>query len=194
MSCLCGITEKHLQILALYTNGYDRDYYPREIPGVISVSHGTAHKILISLEEKGVLESVTRGRTRIFRLKKTNAAVNHLLLAESYKRLKFFESEVLAGEIIYKVMPFFKGPLALFGSYSSGTTTPDSDIDLLSAGDFDKTQVDKISKTFGIEINVKKYPGEVFTRAAKEDTLIKEMYKNHIFLKCPEFFLEAVIV
>ncbi|MBP2133297.1 putative nucleotidyltransferase/DNA-binding transcriptional ArsR family regulator [Methanomicrobium sp. W14] len=189
MSKILDITENHLKILSLYTNGYDSDYYIREICRHVPVSHGAAQNILNSLEEKGVLYSEIRGRLRVFKLRNTPAAKNHILLAESYKRLKFSEKYPFANRIIYRVLPAFSCPLALFGSYSSGLAEEHSDIDLLCVGDFDLPLVEKISKMFRTEINVKKYNQEVF-KEGLHDHLLKEVYKNHVYLKCPEFFVE----
>lgn len=189
MSKILDITENHLKILSLYTKGYEHEYYIREICRHISLSHGAAHNILSSLEEKGVFDSETKGRNKVFRLKKTIVAANHLLLAESYKRLKFSENYPITDEILFRLMPAFDCPLALFGSYSKGEATEYSDIDLFAVGEFNKDAVEKISKKFKIEINVKKYKKEVFLRCLKDDFLVREMYKNHIYLKCPEFFL-----
>ncbi|MDD3406464.1 MAG: winged helix-turn-helix domain-containing protein [Methanomicrobium sp.] len=193
MSKILDITENHLKILSLFTKGYDSEYYIREICRHVPVSHGAAQNILNSLEEKGVLESVMKGRNRIFSLRKTGLCVNYILLAESYKRLKFSEKYPLTYEIIYKILPAFSGPLALFGSYSSDLATEFSDIDLLSAGEFDKKAVDEMSRKFKVDINVKKYTKELVLTGIGTDFLIKEIYKNHIWLRCPEFFVEGCI-
>ncbi|MDD4126353.1 MAG: ArsR family transcriptional regulator [Methanomicrobium sp.] len=191
MSKILDITENHLKILSLFTKGYYCEYYIREICRHLPVSHGTAQNVLNSLEEKGVLNSETKGRNRAFKLRNTITAKNYILLAESYKRLKFSEKYPLTDEIIYKILPAFSCPLALFGSYSSGLATECSDIDLLCAGDFYKEEVERISKQFKIEINVKKCKKELFCGDIRDDYLLKEMYNNHIYLKCPEFFVEG---
>lgn len=189
MSKILDITENHLKILSLFTKGYDGEYYIREICRHVPLSHGTAHNILSSFEEKGVFDSEIKGRNKVFRLKKNTVAINHILLAESYKRLKFSENYPLIDDILFRIMPFFDSPLALFGSYAYGGSDEFSDIDLFSAGDFDKNEVDKIARKFRIEINVKKYQKELFYRSMNEDHLIKEVYRNHIYLRCPEFFI-----
>lgn len=193
MSYLLDITENHLKVLSLFARGYDREYYIREVCRYIPVSHGTAWNILQSLEERGVADSEIKGKIRVFRLKKTAVARNYMLLAESYRRLIFAERYPSADEIIQKILPEFQGPLALFGSYSSGEARDDSDLDLLAIGGFAGDTVRKISKTFGIEINVKEYGRDLFTPSTESDFLIREMYKNHVFLKCPEFFVGSVM-
>lgn len=194
MSNNLDITENHLRILSLFAKGYDREYYIREICRHVPVSHGTAWNVLSSLEEKGVTTSGMKGRTRIFRLKKTVNAQNYMLLSESYRRLRFSEKYPLVDEIIYKILPEFNGPLALFGSYSSGEATENSDIDLFTAGSYNKNEIRKASGKFGIEINVKQYEKELFKEAGLKDHLIREIYNNHVFLKCPEFFVSEVMM
>lgn len=193
MSNKLDITENHLEVLSLFTKGYDGEFYIREVCRLVSVSHGTAWNVLQSLEDLGVADSVLKGRIRVFRLKKSPAAQNYLLLAESYKRLRFSGKYPFADEILYRITPWFQGPLALFGSHSSGEAQKDSDIDLLATGVFNEDEVRTVSKKFGIKTNVKKYESALFMQSAQGDYLVREMYKNHIFLKCPEFFVGAVM-
>lgn len=65
MSKKIDICENDLDTLALFSNGFDREYHIREICSYLPISHGTP-TILSRLEEKQVLVSSQRGKTRIF--------------------------------------------------------------------------------------------------------------------------------
>jgi len=52
MSKILDIREDHLRILSLFTRGYDREMYIREVARYLSISHGTAQTALEYLEAK----------------------------------------------------------------------------------------------------------------------------------------------
>ncbi len=62
-----NITENHLNILSLFTRGFDSAYYIREVEKILKISHRTAQLILEDLEKKAVLGSKTRGKIRTLR-------------------------------------------------------------------------------------------------------------------------------
>ena len=59
-----NITENHLQVLLLFTDGFDREYYIREVERLLKISPRTAQLILEDLEAKGILEPKTRGKIK----------------------------------------------------------------------------------------------------------------------------------
>jgi len=194
MSKKIDINENDLWVLSLFSEGYDREYYIREISTCLPISHGTAQTILERLEKKLVLSSSMRGKTRIFRIKPGEITVQYFVLAEQYKKIVFIEEKPYVSEILHKIDPFFKGITLLFGSYAKGTETGDSDLDILVAGRCDEKEISRIGKMYDIEINLQVFQKDVFLKIDPRDTLLAEVKKRHIGWKNSEQFVRAVIV
>ena len=93
MSKKIDINENDLSVLALFTGGYDREYYIREISKVLPMSHGTAQTILERLEKKLVLASTLKGKTRIFRIRPGEIAVQYSSSPNSTKKLHSWKND-----------------------------------------------------------------------------------------------------
>jgi hypothetical protein len=65
-----NITENHLRVLSLFTAGFEREYYIREVQKLLKISPRTAQLALAYLENSNVLESKLKGKIRAYRLKK----------------------------------------------------------------------------------------------------------------------------
>ena len=126
MSKKLDISENDLLVLSLFTGGYDREYYIREISTCLPISHGTAQTVLDRLEKKLVLSSSLRGKTRVFRIKPGENAVQYFLLAEQYKKISFMEEKPYPAEVLNKIDPFIFGTCLIFGSFAKGTETGNS--------------------------------------------------------------------
>ena len=50
-----NITENHFRILSLFSNGFDREYYIREVQRLLKISPRTSQLILADLEKKAIL-------------------------------------------------------------------------------------------------------------------------------------------
>ncbi len=97
-------------------------------------------------------------------------------------------------EIITKITPAVTGIGLIFGSYAKGLEKKDSDLDIFITGNYDKNEIRKISELYGIEINIKAYPRQIFEKEIKKDMLIKEIVKDHIIFQDAEGFINAVMV
>lgn len=194
MSKKIDINEYDLWVLSLFSEGYDREYYIREISTVLPISHGTAQTILERLEKKLVLSSSLRGKTRIFRIKPGEIAVQYFVLAEQYKKIAFIEEKHYISEVLHKIDSFTRGITLIFGSYAKGTETGDSDLDILVAGRCDEKEISRIGKMYDIEINIQVFQKDVFLKIDQRDTLLAEVKKHHIGWKNSEQFVRAVIV
>lgn len=193
MSNKLDITENGLLVLTLFTNGYDREYYIREICTYLPLSHGTAQTLLVRFEEKQVLESSQRGKIRLFRIKQGEIAIQYFVLAEIYKKIRFMENHLFIAEIVTKISSVSEGIVVLFGSYAKGTATEDSDIDIFIAGATDEQAVNTIEKMYGVEINTVVYPEDAFMSRGEFDPLVTEVKKNHIVWKNAESFVREVM-
>ena len=192
MSKKSNITENYFRILALFTSGYNKEYYIREVNKILNISPDTARLILEDLENKQVLESKTRGKIKTYKIKKSSIATEYLVLTEQYKRIKFFEKHFAISKIITKIKPFINGLALIFGSYAKGKQKQDSDLDILVIGRYDQKQINNISEAYGIEINLKNYPFKIFQNNLTKDILIKEVLDNHIVIKGAEEFIQLI--
>ncbi len=188
-----NITENHLQVLSLFTDGFDREYYIREVERLLKISPRTAQLILEDLENRGIIESKKRGKIKGYCLRKNNPNQRYLVLTEQYKAITFLEQNLLMKELIDKMERFVLGIGIIFGSYAKGRADKKSDLDIFVAGNYDTQEIRKISQIYGVEISVKCYPLKTFKKAIRHDVLIREVLKNHIvFLNSEQFVAEVL--
>jgi len=187
-----GITENSLQVLCLFTEDFNKEYYIREVEKLLKISPRTAQLILEDLEEKGIIESKAKGKTKLFKLNINESTKRYLVFAEQYKAIIFLEKKLLIKEITEKISTFIDGVGIFFGSYVKGLEKKDSDLDVFIIGDYNNNEIKKISKNLGIEINVKCYPLKIFEENLTKDILIKEVLKNHLVFLNSEKFIRTV--
>jgi len=188
-----NITENGLQIISLFTNGFDREYYIREVEKLLKISPRTAQLILEDLENKGIIESKVRGKIKSYKLKINELSNRYLTFVEQYKSIAFMEKNLLVKEVIEKISSFINGIGIIFGSYAKGTSNEESDLDIFVVGDYEKEEIKKVSRNLGIEISIKCYPLKTFVKNVNQDILIKEVLKNHIVFKNTELFIQKVL-
>ena len=189
-----NITENHLRILSLFTAGFEREYYIREVQKLLKISPRTAQLALAYLENSNILESKLRGKIRAYRLKKSYITKDYLILTESYKKILFMENNLMIKEICEKITPWTEGIVVLFGSYVKGIQKETSDLDIFVAGTYNKEKVDRISKLYGLAISIKNYPTKIFKSEINRDVLLREILDNHIVVSGSEEFIEAAVV
>ena len=103
------------------------------------------------------------------------------------------ESHELIKEIISKIALNIQGIACIFGSYVKQTATKASDLDVFVAGECNQKEIKNISKTYGIEISIKRYPLETFEKNIRTDILIKEVLNAHIIFLNSEKFVDIVL-
>ncbi len=180
-------------VLALYTRGFSTSYCIREVCRLLPVSHGTAYSVLKHLEEKQVLSSSLKGKIRIFSLSRTEMSRQYLVFTEVYKRILLFERKPFIREVIHKLVPSISGSAAVFGSYAKGTEHEDSDLDLFIAGSCDEEEIARLGRKYGIEINIKVYPKDLFGRSTGNDPLLHEVLLDHVVIRDPDYFITTVV-
>lgn len=188
-----NITENGLQIISLFTDSFDGEYYIREVGKLLKISPRTAQLILEDLENKGILESKVRGKIKSYKLRVNEVSKRYLVLVEQYKSIAFMEQNLLVKEVIEKISPFIDGIGIVFGSYAKGISKKESDLDIFVAGDYKKEEVKKVSRNLGIEISMKCYPMKDFEKNMGRDILLNEVLKNHIVFKGAELFIQKVL-
>ena len=188
-----NITENHLQVLSLFTFGFYREFYIREVQKLLKISPRTAQLILDDFEKKTVLESETKGKIRTYKIKKSETAKDYLVFAEDYKKISFLKKRPMIREIVTKITPSIKGIGLIFGSYAKGLEKKGSDLDVFIIGECDRSKIRKFSDLYGIEISVKVYPTKIFEKVLKNDILIKEVLSNHIVFLGAEPLVKTVL-
>jgi len=188
-----NMTENHLRILSLFTRGFDKEYYIREVQRLLKISPRTAQLILDDMEKKAVLESYTKGKIRLYKLRRTVEARDHIIFTETYKRIKFAEKSLKAKEIIDRLAPKIDGIGLIFGSYAKGIEKKDSDIDVLIAGTYDKKEFERASSICRVKLDVKNYPLGLFKSELNKDILIREALDNHVILFGSEYLINMII-
>ena len=188
-----NITENHLQVLLLFTNGFNREYYIREVQKLLKISPRTSQLILNDLENKGILESKTKGKIKDYTIKRNSLSQRYIIFSEQYKAIAFLEKKLIIKEIIEKINPFIEGIGIIFGSYAKDIAKKDSDLDIFVIGKYNKEKIKKVSKTYGIEISIKCYPLKTFEKNLANDILLKEILKNHIIFLNAEQFIKMVL-
>jgi len=186
------ITENALQALSLFTNDFSREYYIREVERLLKISPRTAQLILENLEDKGIIESKTKGKIKAYKINPSEFTKRYLVLVEQYKAIAFLEKRLLIKEIIEKITPHIKGIAIIFGSYVKGLEKENSDLDIFVAGDYNQDEIKKVSKNLGIEISIKCYPLKTFEKNLTKDILLKEVLKNHVVFVNAERFIHMV--
>ena len=187
------LTETHLRVLSIFTNGFERDYYIREVQKLLKISPRTAQLILNNLEKRTILESKSRGKIKIYKIKKNIIAKQYLVLAENYKKIRFLEQKPLIKQIIEKIMPFVDGVMVVFGSYAKNLEKNNSDLDIFVIGSHKRQKIKEVSNTYGIKINVKQYGSKLFEMKWSEDILVREVLNNHILIKGTDEFIDVIL-
>ena len=190
---LTKVNDTDLRILSLFTKGYEKEYYIREVEKLLEVSSRTALVTLAKLEKKGILESKIKGKIKIYTIKKSSLSREYLLLTEQYKKIQFLEKNPLVKEVLEKADEFMQGIVIIFGSYAKEIQKEDSDLDLFIVGKFDEKKIKEVGKKYGLDINIKSYPMNIFEKEIRDDILLKEVIENHILIKDAEGFVRRVV-
>jgi len=187
------VNDIDLKILILFTNGYNKEYYIREVAKLVNISSRTALLTLSKLEKRGILESRTRGKIKNYKIIKSFISREYFILTEQYKKISFLEKNHLLKEIFEKIDKHIQGISIIFGSYAKGTQHKNSDIDLFIVGKYDEEMIKNFGKMYGVDINIKSYPLRTFEKEIYEDILLKEIVENHVVIKSVEQFVESVL-
>lgn len=187
------VNDMDLKVLSLFTKGYETEYHIREAEKLLKVSSRTALVTLAKLEKKGILESKTKGKNKTYTIKKSSLSREYFLLTEQYKKIQFLEKNHLIKEILEKADEFMQGIVIVFGSYAKGIQKEGSDLDLFIVGKFDEKKIKEVGKKYGIDINIKSYPMNIFEKDMHDEILLKEVVGNHVIIKDAEGFVRRVI-
>ncbi|MFP4523187.1 MAG: nucleotidyltransferase domain-containing protein [Candidatus Woesearchaeota archaeon] len=189
-----NISEITLQILSLFTSK-EKTIHIREASKLCRCSPRSAQIALEQLEKKGVLSAQKKGNMKLFNIQNNTIAKQYLQFSLQHQTLCFFEEEQYIQEIIHHIKQHSRGIGILFGSRVKKTNKKNSDIDVFVAGSANTKEIQKISKLYNIEIDVKIYSKkefEKFTKKGEKDFLIEEIKKDHIVFSEIENYVEHI--
>ncbi|MGK0209412.1 MAG: putative nucleotidyltransferase [Patescibacteria group bacterium] len=186
------ISESQIRILTLFTDGFNQEFYVKEVAEKLSISPRTSQLNLEELEKKAILESKTRGKIKLYKLQDTYQADNHLQITEIYKKIIFCKKNNKMQEIIDQIAQSTNGIIIIFGSFAKGKERKDSDLDLCIIGKYNRGVINEISQIYNQEINIKQYTSKEYSNNIGTDTLLQEVRKSHIIYKGIEEALEVM--
>ena len=177
-------TNNQLQILAIFINNPDKEFYISEIGNILKKKPGVFQRTLNSLEKTGIIMSFKKRNQHFFRIN-----ISYPFLSECKSIVqKTTGVEGLIRELVKKI----KGIqiVLLYGSYVKNQMRPDSDIDLLVVGtskaeDILLQKIKNIENTLQREINYVLYSDkEFYERLKNNDPFLEEIISSpYILLK-----------
>jgi uncharacterized protein len=182
------VNDIDLRVLGLFTKGYNREHYIREVEKLLKISSRTALLTLDKLERCGILQSIIKGKIKTYHIKNSRMSMEYFLMAEQYKRIRFLNENPLIGEILMRLD--IDGIVLVFGSYAKGLQKEGSDLDIFIVGKHDRDLIREIGLRYGVDVSVKSYPQTVFRKG--DDTLLREIAENHIIVQGAEEYVRRV--
>ena len=193
-----NINNIKLEIIGLFRNNYLNQFHIREMAKLIGKSHVSLLPHLKKFEKDKILLFKQVGKSKVYSINFNNNQVREFLsLGEKKKTLEFLNKEFFIKKVYDEfINNNLNGCLILFGSYASGNTTNESDIDLLYIGkmkESEKKKIKEFGKTYRKEIHLVVMPLKQFNeQLSKHGLLIKEIIKNHIILYNHDIFINLV--
>jgi len=171
-------SELRRKLLAYFFSHPDESFYVREIAAFIKEDPGNVSRDLRRLEEEGLFNSLSRGRTKYYSLNRSYP------LFDEYKKIVFktFGVEGSLRELVRDVPEIEKA--YLHGSFAKNRENAGSDIDVVIVGRLPNDFVSKLRRLendLGREINISSYTREEFTAAkAEKGSFLNIIFKNKI--------------
>lgn len=167
------------KILNYFFLNEERSVYINELARLIQSDPKNVYRLLLALEQEGVLKSEFKGKERYFSSRTQNP------LYKSHKDifLKTAGLEHLLREGLRSVAGLREA--FLYGSYAQGSWGPSSDVDLLLVGEHRGIEAQKviygIQKQVGREINAVNMRPEDFTAKKKnKDHFLKNVFGGKV--------------
>jgi uncharacterized protein len=182
-----NINQTTLKILSLYRNNYNTSLHLREIARQTKIDVKATQLQLKKLENTNTLQATTKGKNKEYTLNLHNYTTKyHMTLAETYTTITYLNQNYEIKKLLTETQNQLGNTAILFGSYANGTTTEESDIDILIITN-KKPDIDTIKeagKLINKEINIKQTTEQQFQEGLQNnDPLINEIIANHILLK-----------
>jgi predicted nucleotidyltransferase len=182
------LNSQKVQMIECFVLNTDEKITASQIAKHNNFSQKSVYLFMEELEKEGILISKIQGKNKLYELNKVDKILilQFISTIEHLRTLFFYQKYPNIKIIIQKIIPHIDGIAVIFGSYAKGKQKDMSDIDLYIAGNYKQKKILDIVETFNIEINIK------HQKKFNENTLTKEIKKNHIILKETEQFLLEV--
>lgn len=179
------LNEQRMHIMEEFLKDYTAKHTGSSIAQKQGLNQKSVANVLLELEEFGILLSEESGKNKLYflNLNDLELVASFLITVEYLRTLFFYKKYPLIKEVLTKVKPHCKGSIIIFGSYAKEREKKDSDLDLFVIGKADEKEIAKIQEAYAIEINVKQCSLPDFKELFKTDSLLKEVMKNHVFIK-----------
>jgi predicted nucleotidyltransferase len=176
-----------MEILALYTSDYNKQLYLREISKLTKIPLKTTQNTLKILEDAKIFRGSVRGKNKYFSLNLDNVQTKlHLVQAELH-RTSMFLGKYPQFKLFLKNIDT-NAPIIVFGSFAKFTANNSSDVDLLT--------ISRQKLPFHLlpnKVHQIKMSERNFTKSLiKQETLIKEIEKNHVILNNHSFYINTL--
>mgnify|MGYP001563261174 CR=1 FL=1 len=180
------LNNKSLDILESFLENYNKWIYGRDIAKKLKMNQKTVSNILNKLEKENILKFSIEGKNKYYYLNKFNPHIKEIIkLIEIQRKIKFLEKYKKIKELFNKLEEKTQDLLIIFGSYANFSSNEKSDLDVLI---FEKIkEIKDLEQLYNIKINIIKINEKNFN---KNDTLIKEIIKNHVILKGIEKWID----
>ena len=181
--------EKHeLKILEQFCLHPDAELYPAFIASKSKLNISSVSRKIISLSKQNILRYRLSGRMKLFGLNFDELNCKYKLIETEAARTQNFLDKHDHFKSFLKSVPVLTGCLVLFGSFSKGTETSESDVDLLLVSDQAAKLPQYLLKNDIHKINVSNNYFE--ESLIKKEPLMLEVLYNHIILQNPGRFVE----
>lgn len=169
--------------IRLFNELLKREGHIRDLAGRINTSPMNVSRAVKLLSKGNLVDYETRGKNKVYFIKKTAESRIYSCISEEYKLLELLKKYPETRKIIEAIQKNKKIKLAiLFGSYAKGIAKEDSDIDIyLETIDKNiKKEIEAVDSKASVKIG--KYD--------KSSLLIKEIEKSNIIIKGAEYYYE----
>lgn len=177
-------------VLSLYLEDFSKSFYLREIARLLGKSHVSLIPHLKEFVEGKILNVKKVGKNRMYSLNFDNYFVcDYLIVVEKLKSIGFLKNNSLLRKFYFE-FDSYNLDIILFGSFARGDFNSESDVDLLVLGDLsssEKKRIKDFGKSYSRDFHIVNLPVNDFY-SSKENSLVKEILKNHIILSGADKF------
>lgn len=178
-----------LAVLKEFASDYHKRIYGREIAKKLKMNQKTVSNVLNELEKKHILKYKIEGKNKYYYLNEFYPYLKDIIkLIETQIKINFLEKYKELRELFLKLEKKTEGVLIIFGSYANFTSNKGSDLDVFGIGKI--KEISDLEDTYNVKINLIKINDK--NKFDKNNSLEKEIIKNHIILKGIEEFVELL--
>jgi predicted nucleotidyltransferase len=172
----------NLEIVGILLKGKN---HIRGISNLLKTNHMMVFRKISSLEKKNVVDFIMEGRNKVYFLKNSPEARAYILMFKNYQAIKLLTKYKFLRELFLAVQNEKKIKFAcIFGSYSKGNETKNSDIDIYIENEDStlKKKYSNLDSKFSVKIG----------KWDSTNYLIKEILDNNVIIKGGEIFYERL--